>query len=204
MVELRSQDDGAIGRAAAEVLSIDYGSQPPSVSLGQSVLLDDLKLVGLRDPSVKDEVGRQFSCPNCGAQLAVHLASSKSMTCASCNSIIDLSQGIGSELKHAIQDEPVAPLIPLGSQGPMQGVVWQVVGFQHRMGGDPSDPDEHFGWQEYLLYNATRGFIFLVGATAGQGVVWYTGQFYALSFLQNACNINPCTMDVFQLLICTG
>uniref|UniRef100_Q3AQX6 Putative sugar transport protein n=1 Tax=Chlorobium chlorochromatii (strain CaD3) TaxID=340177 RepID=Q3AQX6_CHLCH len=29
----------------------------------------------------------------------------------------------------------------------------------------------------------------LLGATAGQGVVWYTGQFYALSFLQNACNI---------------
>ena len=31
--------------------------------------------------------------------------------------------------------------------------------------------------------------IALLGATAGQGVVWYTGQFYALSFLQNACNI---------------
>lgn len=29
----------------------------------------------------------------------------------------------------------------------------------------------------------------LLGATAGQGVVWYTGQFYALSFLQNACNV---------------
>ena len=31
--------------------------------------------------------------------------------------------------------------------------------------------------------------IALLGATAGQGVVWYTGQFYALSFLQNACNV---------------
>lgn len=29
----------------------------------------------------------------------------------------------------------------------------------------------------------------LLGATAGQGVVWYTGQFYALSFLQNACSV---------------
>lgn len=29
--------------------------------------------------------------------------------------------------------------------------------------------------------------ITLFGATAGQGVVWYTGQFYALSFLQKAC-----------------
>jgi MHS family proline/betaine transporter-like MFS transporter len=31
--------------------------------------------------------------------------------------------------------------------------------------------------------------IALFGAAAGQGVVWYTGQFYALSFLQNTCKI---------------
>jgi MHS family proline/betaine transporter-like MFS transporter len=29
----------------------------------------------------------------------------------------------------------------------------------------------------------------LFGATAGQGVIWYTGQFYALSFIQKACNV---------------
>jgi MFS family permease len=29
----------------------------------------------------------------------------------------------------------------------------------------------------------------LFGATAGQGVVWYTGQFYALSFIQKVCNV---------------
>jgi len=32
--------------------------------------------------------------------------------------------------------------------------------------------------------------ISLFGATAGQGVVWYTGQFYALFFLQSILNIN--------------
>lgn len=170
VVELRSQGDGSIGRDES-VLSIDYGTQPPSVSIGKPVLLDDLKLSGLRDESAKDEKGRQFSCPNCGAQVAVRLASSKSITCGSCNSIIDLSQGIGAELAHALQDEPVAPLIPLGSQGLLQGVPWQVVGFQHRMGFDPGDPDEHFGWEEYLLYNAKRGFTFLVDSTEGWSVV---------------------------------
>ncbi|MES1205370.1 MAG: MFS transporter, partial [Pseudomonadota bacterium] len=30
----------------------------------------------------------------------------------------------------------------------------------------------------------------LFGATAGQGVVWYTGQFYALTFLQSALKLN--------------
>lgn len=31
----------------------------------------------------------------------------------------------------------------------------------------------------------------LFGATMGQGVVWYTGQFYAQSFIQKTCNIDP-------------
>ncbi|MDO8252588.1 MAG: DUF4178 domain-containing protein, partial [Rhodoferax sp.] len=61
--------------------------------------------------------------------------------------------------------------IAIGSIGKLQGLDWQVVGFQHRMGTDPSDPDEQFGWEEYLLYNAKRGFIFLVDSTEGWSVV---------------------------------
>lgn len=163
MVELRS--------AEGEVLSVDYSVEPPAVSLGRAVQLDDLRLSGLRDESAKDEQARQFSCPNCGAALTVQLASSKSMTCASCNSLIDLSEGVGGELKHALQDEPVQPLIALGSVGTLQGAPWQVVGFQHRMGYEPADPEEHFGWDEYLLYNAKRGFVFLVDSSEGWSVV---------------------------------
>lgn len=167
MVELRSAD--------GDVLSVDYGtaatSGAPVLSLGRSVLLDELKLTGLKDESVKDENGKQFSCPNCGAPVEVTLAGSKSITCRSCNSIIDLTQGTGAALKHAIQDEPVSPLIALGTTGQLQGVQWQVVGFQHRMGHEPDDPDEHFGWDEYLLYNQKRGFTFLVDAEDGWSLV---------------------------------
>jgi hypothetical protein len=170
MVELRSQNaDPQAG--GGDVLSIDYGTQPPSVSMGRAVLLEDLKLSGLRDESAKDEKARQFNCPNCGASLSLQLASSKSLTCSSCHSIIDVSQGIGGELRHALQDEPVQPLIALGSTGQLQGAQWQVVGYQHRMGTDPTDPDEHFGWDEYLLFNAKRGFTFLVDSTDGWSVV---------------------------------
>ena len=172
LVELRSQGGigSGIGRSA-EVLSIDYGATPPSLSMGGTVLLEDLQLTGLKDESAKEEKGRHFACPNCGASVAVLLETSKSITCASCNSLIDVSGGIGGELKHALQDEPVRPLIKLGSQGQLQGVMWQVVGFQHRMGTDPADPDEHFGWEEYLLFNQKRGFTFLVDATDGWSLV---------------------------------
>lgn len=168
MVELRSSD--------GEVLGIDYGTASaagglPLLSRGHSVLLGELKLSGLRSESAKTENGQQFDCPNCGAPVQVTLATSKSITCRSCNSIIDLSKGQGAALQHAIQDEPVAPLIALGATGLLQGAQWQVVGFQHRMGHEPDDADEHFGWTEYLLYNLQRGFIFLVDAEDGWSLV---------------------------------
>ncbi len=167
VVELRS-DDG-------EVLSIDYGPQAagrqPTLSRGQAVELDALALKGLRDESAKDEKGQRFDCPNCGAPVEVKLATSKSITCTACNSIIDLSQGTGAALAHAEQDDPVRPVIALGSVGQLQGVQWQVVGFQHRMGKAPEDPDESFGWGEYLLFNQKKGFSFLVDSEEGWSMV---------------------------------
>jgi len=44
---------------------------------------------------------------------------------------------------------------------------------------------ESFGKKE----NLKLVLIALFGATAGQGVVWYTGQFYALTFIQKTCNL---------------
>lgn len=163
MVELRS--------AEGQVASIDYCLSTPQVTLGQSTTLDELAMTGLREESAKNEKGRQFACPHCGAPVAVALDNSQSITCASCHALIDLSQGLGGELRHAMQDEPVRALIALGSTGQLQGAAWQVVGFQHRMGTEPDDPDEHFGWDEYLLYNAKRGFCFLVDSTEGWSLV---------------------------------
>ncbi|TAE32893.1 MAG: MFS transporter [Cytophagales bacterium] len=35
----------------------------------------------------------------------------------------------------------------------------------------------------------------LFGATMGQGVVWYTGQFYAMSFIKTVCNVDALQAD---------
>ncbi len=67
MVELRSAD--------GEVLSIDYGHTPPSVERGRSVLLEDLKLQGLKDESAKEEKRPAVQLPalrRTGAGAAVH------------------------------------------------------------------------------------------------------------------------------------
>jgi hypothetical protein len=169
VVELRS--------AEAEVLSIDYSTQSASLALGCAVNLEELQLTNLRDianatgQGGKEVKGRQFNCPNCGSPVEVKLAGSKSITCGACNSLIDITQDIGGELQHTEQDEPVKPLIPMGSIGTLQGKQWQIVGFQHRMGHEVGDEDESFGWDEYLLFNAKAGFIFLVDSTEGWSIV---------------------------------
>ncbi|MEJ6021404.1 DUF4178 domain-containing protein [Ramlibacter sp. PS4R-6] len=163
MVELRNAD--------GEVVSVDYGSTPPVVSRGRAVQLEGLQMSGLRGDVAKEQKGRQFACPNCGAPVEVTLLATKSITCRSCHSIIDLSQGLGGEMRHATQDEPVKPVIPLGTTGLLQNAQWQVVGYQHRVGHEPGDDDESFGWEEYLLYNAKKGFTFLVDSEDGWSLV---------------------------------
>lgn len=165
LVELRSE--------RGEVLSIDYGGQPPSVYLGQGVRLDALEMRGLKDESVAGYRGRQIACPNCGSPVQVKLSTSRAVTCPACNSVIELSPGGaggdgGSDPPrgYQAQPDPVEPLLPLGARGKLQGKDWQVVGFQHRLGTEPGD-DEHFGWDEYLLYNQKAGFTFLVDAQDG-------------------------------------
>jgi hypothetical protein len=100
MVELRSQGDATKGEAPG-VLTLDYGptllGQPVAVSLGTGVLLEELSMVGLKAESAKEEKGRQFSCPACGAPVQVDFSSTKRLTCASCHSLIDLTQGVGAE-----------------------------------------------------------------------------------------------------------
>ncbi len=163
IVELR-------GRDTHQVVSIDYGptlaGQPPELFRGQAVTLDALGMTGLKDESAREETARQFNCPNCGGPVAAHLATSQSITCPSCRSVIDLSQGIGAQMQHARQGEEAFSLIPLGRVGRLKRIDWQVVGFQHREGQAPGD-DETFGWDEYLLYNARDGFCFLVDAEDG-------------------------------------
>jgi MFS family permease len=44
--------------------------------------------------------------------------------------------------------------------------------------------------------NLKRVAISLFGATAGQGVVWYTGQFFALYYLQSIMRVNPKSANI--------
>jgi ribosomal protein S27E len=154
------------------VLSLDYSqSGAPTAYLGSAVKLEALQLKGLRDDSQATIKGaRQFACPHCGANVTLNLEKTKSLTCGSCNSLIDTSQGVGQEVVSALQSEPIQPTLALGTSGKLKGVDWQLVGYQSMLGKDLSAPDETFGWEEYLMFNKTAGFAFLADTQEGWSI----------------------------------
>lgn len=175
VVELRHGHD--------EVGALEWpASGPPSWSVGRSAELPELALKGLRDSNDRSLTGRSFACPSCGNPLALTLATTRSIACAQCHAVVDVSQGIGADLAHHAQHAEAAegggPQIPLGASGRLDlgggPRDWQVVGYlvrrtepQASTGDDEDDGDEVYFWREYLLYAREVGFAFLIDADDG-------------------------------------
>lgn len=160
LVELRS-DQG-------QVLAADFSGGAPVFTLGGPVQLDALKMQGLRDAaSLKKEEGRHFNCPRCAAVVPLRFDGTKAVSCPSCGSLIDMSQGLGRELGVSEQRRKIKPAIALGKTGRLEGREWQVVGFQRRSGRALGEDEESFEWDEYLLYHRKAGFAFLVDSEDG-------------------------------------
>ena len=163
--------------AQGEVASLD-ASDPKQLhwSVGRSVALSELRMAGLKEgASEKTLASRSVECPACGASLSPTLTSTQSLTCGQCKAVVDISQGVGAELAHYAQNNAGAggaePQIPLGRSGTLAlggaAVPWQVVGYQERCDIPDSSEDETSFWREYLLYNQTEGFAFLVDSNDG-------------------------------------
>lgn len=169
IVELRNPQN--------QVATLDYTNPAqPQLSIGQPVRLEELALTGLKgdsagpDATTKTGQGRSFNCPNCGAPVSPRLPTTQCISCAQCHSVIDVSQGIGAELKAFQQAQRMPPSLPLGRTGLLAvgnevARVWQVVGYQVKR-GFPAD-DASFVWKEYLLFNQKEGFAFLVESSEG-------------------------------------
>ncbi len=160
-----------------EVGTLDYSDPGGTVgwSVGRSVRLAELALTGLRDVSEKALGGRAFQCPSCGASLELKLSTTQSIACRQCKAVIDVSQGIGADLSHYAQTnsghDGAEPQIALGTVGRLaldgREVDWQVVGYQERCDLPSDGDDEQSFWREYLLFNRSEGFVFLVDSEDG-------------------------------------
>ncbi|MBW8828248.1 MAG: DUF4178 domain-containing protein [Burkholderiales bacterium] len=159
--------------ARGEVGTLDYSNaQAPIWSVGLPVAISELAMSGLAESTEKTLKARSIECPSCGTSLEVTLATTQSIVCHQCHAVVDVSQGVGGELRHYTQENGSQPQLPLGSVGTFtltrsKALPWQVVGYVERCEVPGGSDDEQSFWREYLLYNRTEGFAFLVDAEDG-------------------------------------
>ncbi|HEV7699472.1 MAG TPA: DUF4178 domain-containing protein [Pyrinomonadaceae bacterium] len=144
--------------------TIDYSMEPPWVFIGSKVTLDE---IGLGDAKPVQREARRttaasMGCPNCGGPLAL-VAPDKSerVTCPNCDSLLDVNQGNLTYL-HALNPPPNAPdfVAPVGAEGTFpDGNTYKIIGAVVR---SVTMEGVQYFWHEYLLYNATIGFRWLV------------------------------------------
>lgn len=98
-------------------------------------------------------------CPNCGGSIQLRgFAHTLTAVCSFCGAQLDTSTPLFKILQTS-QDWHLAKLpLPLGSRGKLDGVEWEVIGFQTRfIVVDGST----YKWREYVLFNPFRGFRYL-------------------------------------------
>lgn len=144
--------------------TIDYSMSPPWVFVGQQVTLEE---IGLGDAKSAKREARRVSaagmgCPNCGGPLdLVAPDKTERVTCPNCDSLLDVNQGNLTYL-HALNPAPDAPafVLPIGSEGTFVGdVKFKIIGAVAR--SVTFDGIKYY-WHEYLLYNPSVGFRWLV------------------------------------------
>ncbi len=168
---------GALGEVATLDFGQTAGNEPgPGWAVGTSVALLMLNLKGLREASEKTLSGRSLNCPNCGNALVPSLSTTQAIVCGQCQALVDISQDAGADLAHVAQNNSGAaglePQLRLGRSGRLalgagEPLPWQVVGYLERCNLPAGVEDDTEFWREYLLYNATEGFVFLVDAQDG-------------------------------------
>jgi Zn finger protein HypA/HybF involved in hydrogenase expression len=142
--------------------TLDYGERPPSVYVGREVSLEDIGLAQARRTSEREAravTAAQLNCPNCGGPLELRAPDkSERVTCPNCGSLLDVNQGRLSYLK-TLERKGSPPSIPLGATAEFEGQPQTVIGFMVR---SVEFEGVRYYWQEYLLYNPSVGFRWLV------------------------------------------
>ncbi|MDP5238965.1 DUF4178 domain-containing protein [Uliginosibacterium sp. 31-16] len=154
-------------RSDDRFLTLDYSDgDTPQVFLGTATTLEDLKCQLLRsEDQVKDTAGKlkgktkALECPNCGSGIDSIPGKAEHLVCPSCHAEVGL-EGDKAEVlqKHAGLQTHVTSL-QLGDTASLEGVKWQLIGLMvcREFGSDESSV-----WTEYLLFNASKGFLWLV------------------------------------------
>ena len=169
-------------------ITLDYSGDTPETFFGRMVNLDDLKLENTRsEDEIKESAGRlkgsiaSENCPNCGS--SVHWVSglTSHLNCPSCGSELaigkDKAELITANAMRTAQQSLFT--LPVGRQGRLKNREFYVMGavryaetdaqetFDNLFNGTDRVLTPEGQWSEYLLYNPTQGFLWLVESDDG-------------------------------------
>jgi Domain of unknown function (DUF4178) len=146
----------------AQFATLDYSDAEPRIYVGAEVSIGELglpKSAFAEQKPAKEVKGLQLNCPKCGGALELHAPdATQRVACPYCASLLDVQQGNLRYLS-TLRPSRIAPLIPLGTTGAFAGTSYTVIGFLVR---SVTEEGVVYRWQEYLLYNPSVGFRWLV------------------------------------------
>ncbi len=177
--------------------TIDYSANPPWVFAGQEVSLADIGLADAK-PAVREArkvaVGA-MSCPNCAGSLEL-VAPDKTerVTCPFCNSLLDVNRG-NLKFLHTLAKIENPFVLPIGAEGVFAGdVKMKIIGAVVR---SVTFEGEKYFWHEYLLYNPSIGFRWLVHSDNHWNFVEPVNA-AEITIVDNTANYNGRTFKIFQ------
>ena len=172
-------------------ITLDYSSETPEAFFGRMVNLDDLKLENTRhEDEIKESAGRlkgsitSENCPNCGSSIHWVNGLTSHLNCQSCGSELavgkDKAELITANNLRLSQNTMFT--LPVGSTGRLKNKEFHVIGAIRYLETDAQETFDNLfkgakhtlapegQWTEYLLYNPTQGFLWLVESDEGWNI----------------------------------
>ena len=139
--------------------TLDYGDCKAPGCLFVGKILPDSQL-SVTDPgprTVRKVKSTQMQCPNCGGDVPkLHEGRSERLGCPYCGAVSDIqSRNVVAQQEKLLQ----MPDIPIGTSGVFDSDSYLCIAYLRR---STLVDGERYGWEEYLLFNADRGYRWLV------------------------------------------
>ena len=138
--------------------TIDYSEEPPVVFKGNETTIEELGIEPgmLRRTKVATKA---LNCSKCGGALELRAPDqAERIWCPYCGAGHDIAEGKLQYFAMLKKKGRVEPAIPLGARGTIENDVYVIAGFMQRA----VKFDIQYYWTEYLLYNESKGFRWLV------------------------------------------
>lgn len=161
----------ADGRSGKRFATLDYSDGAPVAYVGYAGDALKLRKETLRSrEEIIASIGRYrgqilaLDCPSCGMPVSVVAAMATQVICAACSSLLDFSGERAEIVEAGKRSARFKSTLALGASGQLGGSRYTVIGILRC--GVPNDAEEP-EWTEYLLFDALKGYQWLVETEDG-------------------------------------